>query len=118
LRALNLIVDQYLSFAEFQAQQRRPMHMGDWVSKLNDFLKLNERQILTDAGRVSHELGLETAHREFAKYEARQQQLEAQDAGSDFDRDVKRLTDQRQADDPAAKRRKKKIKDDPPGGAA
>jgi hypothetical protein len=38
LKQLNLIVDQYLSFAELQAQQRKPMHMADWARKLNDFL--------------------------------------------------------------------------------
>ena len=42
-RTLNLLVDQYLSFAEFQAQQRRTMTMLDWARKLDDFLKLNER---------------------------------------------------------------------------
>ena len=49
LTMLNLIVDQYLSFAELQARQRKPMYMGDWERKLNGFLTLNEREILSHA---------------------------------------------------------------------
>ena len=63
-------VDQYLSFAEFQAQLHRPMTMQDWTRKLEDFLKLNERDILTDAGRISHELATAKAGREFEKFDA------------------------------------------------
>jgi hypothetical protein len=55
LRALNLLVDQYLSFAEFQAQQRKTMTMAAWSSKLDGFLTLNDRDILGDAGRISQD---------------------------------------------------------------
>ena len=68
LAMLNLIVDQYLSFAELQARQRKPMYMGDWERKLNDFLKLNERDILSHAGKISAQLSEEIAHGEFEKY--------------------------------------------------
>lgn len=68
LAVLNLIVDQYLSFAELQARQRKPMYMGDWERKLNDFLKLNERDILSHAGKISSQLSEEIAHGEFEKY--------------------------------------------------
>jgi hypothetical protein len=50
LKQLNLIVSQYLDFAELQAMNRKPMHMQDWVSKLHGFLTLNDREILDDAG--------------------------------------------------------------------
>ena len=53
IEKLNLLVDQYLSFAELQAKERRPMHMADWIKKLDAFLTLNERDILTHAGSVS-----------------------------------------------------------------
>lgn len=59
---LNLIVEQYLSFAELQARQRKAMTMQDWIEKLHGFLRLNDRSILTDAGRVSHDLAEELAH--------------------------------------------------------
>lgn len=94
LRTLNLLVDQYLSFAEFQAQQRKPMAMKDWSPKLDDFLKLNERDILTDAGRISHELAMEKARGEFEKYDAERRRVEAAEP-SEFDRAVegiKKLT--------------------------
>lgn len=76
LTMLNLIVDQYLSFAELQARQRKPMHMKDWERKLNDFLKLNERDILTHAGKISSRLSDEIAGREFDKYRTQQRQIE------------------------------------------
>jgi hypothetical protein len=68
LTMLNLIVDQYLSFAELQARQRKPMYMGDWERKLNGFLTLNEREILSHAGKISSHLSEEIAHGEFEKF--------------------------------------------------
>jgi hypothetical protein len=56
LDALNRIVSAYLEFAELQALDRRPMHMADWIAKLDDFLRLGEREILEHAGTVSHEV--------------------------------------------------------------
>ncbi len=84
-------MDQYLSFAELQAQQRKPMHMADWVRKLNDFLTLNEREILKDAGKVSHELAKELAEKQFDLFDASRRAFEAQNPVSDFDKQVKRL---------------------------
>ncbi len=68
LDVLNRIVTMYLDFAEFQAKQRKPMKMRDWISKLDDFLKLSERDILTHAGKISHNTMLEKAHKEYGKY--------------------------------------------------
>lgn len=72
LDALNRIVTMYLDFAEFQAMSRKPMYMRDWISRLDDFLRLNERDILPHAGSVSHEQALETARAEYEKYRALQ----------------------------------------------
>lgn len=88
LRRLNLIVDQYLSFAEFQAQERTPMTMADWRSKLDAFLTLNNRQVLTNAGKVSMEDAKNKASREFEKYETKRKRIEATQPVSDFDRFV------------------------------
>jgi hypothetical protein len=55
LEALNRIVTVYLDFAELQAINRRPMRMTEWISKLDDFLKLSEREVLTHAGKISAE---------------------------------------------------------------
>jgi len=76
IEALNLIVSAYLDFAELQARARRPMHMSDWIAKLDAFLRLSERDILTHAGKISHELAEEHAYGEFAKYEEQRRRLE------------------------------------------
>ena len=94
IESLGLLVDQYLSFAELQAKQRRVMHMHDWVAKLDDFLKLNDREILTSAGRISKKLADEFAEAEYVKY-SRFRALETPGDLSDFDRYVRRIEAQR-----------------------
>lgn len=69
IKRLNLLSDQFLSFAELQSVEKRPMYMATWVSKLIDFLKLNEKPILSDAGKVSAEVGKQLAVREFDKFD-------------------------------------------------
>ncbi len=66
--ALNKIVTAYLDFAEVQALNKRPMYMRDWIAKLDDFLRLGERDILTHAGSVSHEDAVRKAQLEYEKY--------------------------------------------------
>lgn len=78
LKDLNLIVDQYLSFAELQARNRKPMYMKDWINKLNDFLTLNDREILEHVGRISAKMAKELAESEFEKY--RKNRIETEDA--------------------------------------
>ena len=75
LSALNNLVEQYLVFAEGQAMRRIPMTMADWAIKLNGFLSLNDREILSHAGKVSHELAKQIAEREYDVFH--QKQLEA-----------------------------------------
>jgi len=69
LDVLNRIVSMYLEFAELQALSRKPMYMRDWIAKLDDFLKVSGRDILTHAGKVSHEKALEKASAEYEKYQ-------------------------------------------------
>lgn len=71
LGLLNLIVDQYLSFAEAQARQKKAMTMQAWIDKLHAFLELNEKEILQGAGRVSKQLADELALREYDKFQER-----------------------------------------------
>jgi hypothetical protein len=68
LDTLNRIVSLYLDFAELQALNRKPMHMKNWIAKLDEFLKISERDILTDAGSISHEDALSKARAEYEKY--------------------------------------------------
>jgi hypothetical protein len=72
LEALNRIVTAYLEFAELQAQNRKPMYMADWIVKLDDFLKLSERGILTHAGSISHEIAVAKAETEYEQFHQRQ----------------------------------------------
>lgn len=71
LAALNNLVEQYLVFAEGQAMKRIPMYMKDWIAKLHGFLALNDREILTHAGRISHVVAVEKAEAEYSKYNQR-----------------------------------------------
>lgn len=71
LDTLNRIVNMYLEFAELQAIRRKPMYMADWISKLDEFMKISEREILTHAGKVSHEIAMLKANEEFEKFTER-----------------------------------------------
>lgn len=71
LDTLNRIVNMYLEFAELQAIRRKPMYMSDWINKLDEFMKISEREILTHAGKVSHEIALLRANEEFEKFTER-----------------------------------------------
>ncbi len=91
---LNRVVTMYLDFAEDQARRKKPMHMDEWVERLDAFLKFNERNVLTHAGAVSHQLAEEHAHAQFEQYDAERRRLEAAQPSSDFDQaveEVKRL---------------------------
>ncbi len=68
LNALNRIVVAYLELAEVQALNRQPMYMSDWLARMDDFLRLGGRDILTHAGRISHEQAVQKAELEYEKY--------------------------------------------------
>ena len=86
LKSMHRIVDQYLSFAEEQAAQRKPMNMKDWITKLHGFLELNDRSILQNAGTVSKAQAEEKAKAEYKKY----LKIQDQKTVSDFDKTVKK----------------------------
>ncbi|MEY3237753.1 MAG: hypothetical protein RI883_1854 [Bacteroidota bacterium] len=87
LLALNNLAEQYLIFAEGQAMRKIPMYMKDWVEKLHGFLSLNDREILTHAGKISHQIAVEMAENEYDKYN----QLEINIQESDFDKEVNKI---------------------------
>jgi hypothetical protein len=68
---LNRIVNMYIEYAELQAKSRKPMYMADWISKLDEFMKISGRDILTHAGKISHEIAMIKASEEFNKYTER-----------------------------------------------
>jgi len=90
LEVLNRIVAAYLEFAELQALNRKPMYMRDWIAKLDDFLRLGDRDILTHAGTISHEQALRRAELEFEKFRALQL-AQPSKVERDFDAAVKKL---------------------------
>jgi len=99
LAALNNLVEQYLVFADGQAMRRIPMRMADWVAKLDGFLKLNERDVLTHAGRIAHEEAVGHAAQEYDAFH-RERLAEKAAQPDDFDQAVRAL--------PAAKPARKK----------
>ncbi|MBU1110973.1 virulence RhuM family protein [Patescibacteria group bacterium] len=87
LHQLNLIVSLYLDFAELQATSEQPMRMNGWVAKLDDFLQLSEKKLLTHAGKVSAKTASRKAEVEFVKYRKKQDKQYI----SDFDRVATKL---------------------------
>jgi len=84
---LNRIGNMYLDYAEMQAARGKAMIMKDWIVKLNAFLKFSEYEILTNAGKVSHEIAEALALKEYEKYRV----IQDKNYISDFDREVKQL---------------------------
>ena len=87
LQRLNLLVSQFLDFAEFQALEQNPMTMQNWIEALDNQIVNLKRKILKGIGKISHAQAVEKAEKEFEIYRAREmKQLE-----SDFDRAVKQM---------------------------
>lgn len=86
MESMNRIAGMYLDYAEEQAKRHVPMHMADWVSKLDTWLKFNEREVLANAGRVSAALAQEHAERELERFDQARLERHAATTPSDFDR--------------------------------
>ena len=106
LDVLNRIVNLYLEFAELQALNRKPMYMQSWIAKLDEYLRLSEREILQHAGEISHEDALQKAELEFEKYRAGQI-AQTSRVERDFEEALKKL--------PTKPPRRKSGKSKPPG---
>ncbi len=91
IKLLGLLVEQYLAFAETMAQQRKPMYMADWISKLDDILQLNGRELLTHAGKISHEMALQKSNQEFEKYQEEQKIIAHELSLKEIEADIKQL---------------------------
>ena len=88
---LGLLVEQFLAFAETMAQQQTPMYMHDWIQRLDIILQLNGRELLTHAGKISHEMAVQKSSNEFEKYKAVQKQIEHEQSLNEIELDIKRL---------------------------
>ena len=102
ISALNNLTEQYLVFAQGQAMQRIPMHMHDWAEKLDAFITINGRNILADAGKISHELAIRKAESEYDLFNRARIAAESE-LPNDFDKFA--------AGVPARRPRKKKPQD-------
>jgi hypothetical protein len=91
ITALNLLVEQFLAFAELQAQQRKVMYMQDWIKRLNDILTINEREVLEHSGRIRKELADEMAEKEYEKFKTQQQAIEKGESLNRLEADIKKL---------------------------
>ena len=88
LQRLNLLVSQFLDFAELQALEQRTMKMQDWIEELDNQIVLNRRKILEGNGKISHEEAIAKAEKEFQIYRER----EMKELKSDFDMLMKSLS--------------------------
>lgn len=91
LTRLNLLVSQFLDFAELQALEQREMRMADWIAALDNQIIANQRKLLEGNGNISHQEAIDKATREFEIYRER----EMRTLESDFDRAIKQLSEQK-----------------------
>ncbi|MDR3610877.1 MAG: virulence RhuM family protein [Ignavibacteriaceae bacterium] len=89
LEALNRIVVMYLDYAENQAKRNIQMTMKDWTEKLDGFLNFNDYNVLKDAGKITHEIAVSLAEKEYGKYHT----IQDHNYESDFDKEIKKLQD-------------------------
>lgn len=91
IKLLGLLVEQYLAFAETMAQQRTPMYMKDWIARLDAILQLNGRELLTHAGKISHEMALQKSGEEYEKYKLAKKNLDKEQNLKELEGDLKKL---------------------------
>jgi hypothetical protein len=94
IKLLGLIVEQYLAFAEAMAQQQTPMHMKDWIARLDVIIQLNGRELLNHAGQISHEIAVEKSAIEFKKYKEMQKLIEREKNLKELESDINELKKQ------------------------
>ena len=91
IKLLGLLVEQYLAFAETMALQQTPMYMKDWIARLDSILQLNGRELLTHAGKISHEKAMQKSETEFEKFKIGQRISEKEQSLKEIEEDIKKL---------------------------
>jgi hypothetical protein len=91
MKLLGLLVEQYLAFAETMAQQRTPMYMQDWIQRLDAIIQLNGRELLTNAGKISHLMALGKSSLEYDKYKDEVKKTEHERSLEELEKDIKQL---------------------------
>ena len=91
VRLLGLLVEQYLAFAETMALQQTPMYMKDWIQRLDSILQLNGRELLSHAGKISHEMAVEKSGIELQKFRIAHEALEKEQSLKELEQDIKKI---------------------------
>lgn len=91
IKLLGLLVEQYLAFAETMAQQQTPMYMKDWAERLDSILQLNGRELLSHAGKITHQMALDKSTQEFEKFKESRKTLEFEQSMKEIEADIKKL---------------------------
>ena len=91
IKLLGLLVEQYLAFAETMAQQRTPMYMKDWIGRLDAILQLNGRDLLTHAGKISHDQALQKSTGEYQRFKQAQTLEQKEQSLKEIEDDIKKL---------------------------
>lgn len=91
LKELNAIVSMFLDYAELQANKKQLMYMKDWEEILNKFLKFNEKELLENAGKLSHEFMIEYIDKQYDKYKIIQKENKNIEEIKELEREIKRI---------------------------
>lgn len=88
---LNLLVNQYIDFAELQTRSHKVMYMKNWKEKLDAFLQLNDKEILTHTGKISAELAKELAHVQYDKYVEHRKKIEMIQSNEELNKLIQKI---------------------------
>jgi hypothetical protein len=91
IKLLGLLVEQYLAFAETMANQQTPMYMKDWIERLDLILSMNGRELLNNAGKITHTIAKEKSELEYKKYKQQQKDLQRSESLKELEEDIKKL---------------------------
>ena len=91
IKLLGLLIEQYLAFAQTMAMQQTPMYMKDWIARLDAVISLNGRELLTHAGKISHEMAIAKSGLEYKKFKDEQKKIEKIQSLKELEEDIKRL---------------------------
>ncbi|MCT7535043.1 virulence RhuM family protein [Aliarcobacter cryaerophilus] len=94
IKLLGLLVEQYLAFAETMAMQQTPMYMKDWIARLDAVISLNGRELLTHAGKISHEMAIAKSELEYQKFKDEQKKIEKIESLKELEVDIKGIIPQ------------------------
>ncbi len=91
IQLLGLLVEQYLAFAETMAQQQTPMYMQDWIERLDRILQLNGRELLTHAGKISHQMAVDKSTEEYEKFKESERNQQIEQSLKEIENDIKKM---------------------------